>query len=794
MKILQMASLVLATGWLALAPLPATAADASNLKDSSGFLSGPAKGDALDIALDYATTNHQALGLTTGDFEDLVVSDRYVSRKSGVTHIYLQQRLQGVEVYNGLLNLHVMPDGRIVHLGNRWVSALASTSSDRAATLSAEEAVQRAAFHLRLEITDALVPIETIGGPANEVLLSDGGISQEDIPARLVYQKQDDGSVRLAWNVGLRLLNGENWWQLRVDASNGDILDQNDWIAADSYRVFAAPLTDPEDGAHTIVTDPADASASPFGWHDTNGAAGAEFTDTRGNNVEASEDTDANNVPGFRPSGGGGNDYDFAFDGAMGPMDATNQEAAIVNLFYWNNNIHDVMWHHGFDEASGNFQTNNYGNGGIGGDPVQADAQDGSGTNNANFATPPDGNDPRMQMFIWTNPFPNVTQVNSPGPIAGDYTTSGASFGPAFDLTGITADVEYVNDGDDEGGTQSVNDGCQALVGFTAGRIALIDRGGCPFVQKVQNAQAALASAAIIVNNAAGPPITLGGADPGGLTISAGMISMADGDIIKAEVLVGGGVNATVKSLGSSVPDRDSDNDNTVIVHEYGHGISNRLTGGPANSGCLGNQEQMGEGWSDWYGLVLTAKDTDTATQARGIAPYVAYQPPTGPGIRRFPYSTDTAINPDTFATIGTGIAVPHGVGSVWAAIAWDMYWGYVDAHGFNSDFTASTGGNNLANDVVTEGLKMQPCGPGFVSGRDGILAAELALTGGANRCLIWNAFAARGMGVGASSGSVNVLGDEIESFTPPVDCNANAIFLDGFESGDTSAWSLTFP
>ena len=67
-----------------------------------------------------------------------------------------------------------------------------------------------------------------------------------------------------------------------------------------------------------------------------------------------------------------------------------------------NNWIHDKTYALGFTESAGNFQTNNFGKGGLGNDAVQADAQDGSGTNNANFNTPPDGSAGRMQMFLWT--------------------------------------------------------------------------------------------------------------------------------------------------------------------------------------------------------------------------------------------------------------------------------------------------------------------------------------------------------------------------------------------------------
>src|SRR5262249_46684352 len=149
-------------------------------------------------------------------------------------------------------------------------------------------------------------------------------------------------------------------------------------------NVFALPAQSPDDAPRTVLIDPADPVASPFGWHDTDGAPGAEFTDTEGNNVDAQEDRDANDTGGFRPDGGSSLDFDFPLDLTQDP--SQYEAAAITNLFYLNNTLHDVHYKYGFDEAAGNFQVNDYGRGGIGGDPVQADAQDGSGTDNANFA------------------------------------------------------------------------------------------------------------------------------------------------------------------------------------------------------------------------------------------------------------------------------------------------------------------------------------------------------------------------------------------------------------------------
>jgi hypothetical protein len=79
--------------------------------------------------------------------------------------------------------------------------------------------------------------------------------------------------------------------------------------------------------------------------------------------------------------------------------------------------MHDWLYTLGFDEPSGNFQTDNFGRGGFGGDAVLADVQDGAGRNNSTFATPPDGSPPRMEIFLFTN---NGTFVQRDGDFDGD--------------------------------------------------------------------------------------------------------------------------------------------------------------------------------------------------------------------------------------------------------------------------------------------------------------------------------------------------------------------------------------
>jgi hypothetical protein len=132
---------------------------------------------------------------------------------------------------------------------------------------------------------------------------------------------------------------------------------------------------------------------------------------------------------------------------------------------------------------------------------------------------------------------PNRVTIDEPSPAAGVYGASGASFGPEPTVAGVTGPVVLVNDG-----SADPTLACDPPIGFPAGAIALMDRGLCPFVQKVLNAQNAGAVAVIVVNNVAGSPITMGGTSPEA-AIPAVMVSLDDGAVIKAGLPATGGVS-----------------------------------------------------------------------------------------------------------------------------------------------------------------------------------------------------------------------------------------------------------
>src|SRR5690554_688958 len=178
----------------------------------------------------------------------------------------------------------------------------------------------------------------------------------------------------------------------------------------------------------------------------------------------------------------------------------------------------------------------------------------------------------------------------------------------------------------------------------------------------------------------------------------------------------------------------------------------------------------MGEGWSDWFALMLTIEPGDQPEDGRGIGTYAIGETPMGGGIRPRPYSTDFNINEMTYAATNyTGaISQPHGIGSVWATMMWDLTWALIDKHGMDPDVYNGTGGNNIAMHLVIQGLKLQGCNPGFVDARDAILQADQLLYNGENTCLIWEVFANRGLGFSADQGSRNSRTDQTEAFDLP--------------------------
>lgn len=784
------------------APSPAQAQQVPPV--SHQFMTGPSSDDPQQIALQYLHSHVYEFGLTPDDLGELRLVDRYTTAHNGVTHLVFRQQLDGIDVFQGDIAVNVARDGSIINIHNAAISQIAKKIKTQKPRLSALAVLMQTASALGLSssaspgVLPQPVPTQSRAPEgvqqATEFLAP--AYSADPIPMKLIYQPLDDGTVVLAWNMILRFPDGSQWLDVRADANTGSLVSQVSWssdssaqnstpqtqsasiarssvqadlpvttnssIDGSSYLVYPFDVERPDLGTRVTITNPADPIASPYGWHDTNGVAGAEYTTTRGNNAFAYADISVPN--GFNTGDvtvDGGPSLTFAPPLNLSQLPSTYREASVTQVFYTTNMLHDTLYHYGFDEASGNFQQTNYSGNGLGGDAVNAETQDYSGTDNANFNTPPDGMTPTMQVYLGSGS--GKVRVNSPSSIEGLY-YGGTSILYLATPYSVTANVILAVDN-----AAPTSDACSTLTNAAqvAGKIVLVDRGNCDFAVKVANANTAGAVGVVIANNVGTTQVLNIGGAPVQPIPSIG-ISYNDGQTLR------NALTAQTVNLTMSMQPNDIAFDTGVVMHEYGHGLSNRLTGGPADSGCLSSLESrgMGEGWSDILAIMLLAKASDTRTTPKPIGTWLQDQPSTGAGIRTYPYSSDTSINPRTYGdllTISTGI--PHTIGEVWATILWEVYWDLVEVYGFDPDKAQGTGGNNLFLQLMIDGMKLQKCNPSFVDARDAILLADQINNAGANQCLLWAAFARRGLGFEAQGKDSLLLSDTVESFDAPPTC-----------------------
>ncbi|HMK73144.1 MAG TPA: M36 family metallopeptidase, partial [Myxococcaceae bacterium] len=506
-------------------------------------------------------------------------------------------------------------------------------------------------------------------------------------------------------------------------------------------------------------------------------------TETRGNNVDAYADliepdgfTAVNpdgGVPDLRANTTSASTFDYAYDTSVtAEASATQIKAAVTQLFFTNNWLHDWYYDVGFDEAAGNAQASNLGRTSpdLEEDPLHAEADDFSGLDNANMTTPADGASPRMQMYVFEGPQDNHLTVNSPAAIAGTYQVGVAAFGPqGFNVSGAVA---LVNDGVatlPDGGPSSTSDGCEGGYGGVAGKMALVDRGNCTFVQKVANAQAAGAIGVVVANNNDAGVLNMGfgnGVDVSGIVVPSLLVTQDLGTAMKGQL--GTGVNVTLfRQDPSTILNVDGALDDTVVAHEWGHYIAHRLVGG--GDGFNANiTNGMGEGWSDFHALLLVVRPEDASATGNaafgGIYPMAQYAAQDGYfGIRRYPYSTDMTKNPLTFAYIQNGKSLPagipvapffdttgadnsevHNTGEVWASMLWECY-----AALLNDTRRTFQEAQDQMRRYLVAAYKATPVNATFTEARDALLAVALA-NDPVDYQTFGRAFAKRGLGTGA--------------------------------------------
>jgi uncharacterized protein (TIGR03382 family) len=720
--------------------------------------------------------------------------------RQGVKVVKLAQQAGGIEVFRQNLNLLLNRDNELVAISGALSPHVSNTRPEA-----------RLRFQLPATHAISVAYKDLTGGDLDPSLLAKTNTKQDSgpyshytlatyarplaeglvIPARV---KQVLFSLPTALvpayyvelNTGAADSKDSDYYAYVISAADGSLLMRNDLTAHApfSYRVFAdttSPYT-PHDGPTGVDAATPHPTGNPDGFRppfvppalitlesipysQNDPWLPDDATVTAGNNVDAYADLvppDNFQDGDLRPSVTAPGVFDRAMRFDIAPNANADQiAAATTSLFYVNNWLHNWFYDAGFDEASGNAQNDNYGRGGLGNDAIRAQAQDYSGINNANMSTPADGASPRMQMYIFTGPRNSRVTVTAPASIAGDYVAGvAAGFGPqTFDVSGdVVAGLDEANT---TGPTTT--DACTPLTNAAevSGKIALVDRGTCAFTVKILNVQAAGGLGVIIADNLPGFITDIGGTSTTPVTIPSLRLTLAEGNRLRGALAEG----VTARLFRGPTLNVDGTVDNQIVAHEWGHYISNRLI---ANSAGLTNNQgrAMGEGWADFHALLMTvrAEDINVPSNANWTGVYAMAEYATRGisadssffGIRRGAYSVDPTKNALRFRHIQDGVPLPtttpfspggvnsqvHNSGEVWASSLWECYVSLLRAHPFRE-------AQDRMKNYLVNGYKLTPPQPTYLEARDGILAAALA-NDPADFQRFWDAFARRGMGVGA--------------------------------------------
>lgn len=680
--------------------------------DERGALSLPSTDSPVAVVAQFlASHGHDAA--TVRSIADLTPGrDRIAGQSAGafspsddgLTHIRVDQRVNGLVVYGSYIKAAINGQGQLVHLIENLAPVPARITP---ATIDEDQALRAALGRVHPGVA---APRPESRREGTVLFTRDAFFYAPPAVTRVLVSMPDgslaEGFLVETWTKRKNLLNHT------LVGGDGEVLNVELRTNNDQYFVY---IEDPgKEAAQTLVSGPVPVSPpgtnpSPNGWL----LSGTHTTiNITGNNVHAYLDAQPNN----RPDTGGTNVTNGLFTSVhsrtTAPSTTQNRNVAIQNLFYLNNRIHDVLYAAGFNEAELNFQENNFSRGGAGSDSVNAEGQDGGGTDNANFSTPGDGQNPRMQMYLWTGKPSHQVVVGS-----SLYAAAGAAFGPALTTTGRTGVLAVA----------SPADGCTAISTTLTGLIAVIDRGTCAFTVKVKNAQLKGATGVIVANNAGDGLISMGGTDST-ITIPSVFVGQTDGASIKAAA----GTSSTIRLTTPAPLQRDGDLDADIVFHEYGHGLTWRMIG--SMSGPMSGA--IGEGMSDVLALILDGDDR--------MGEYSFNDPL---GIRSAPYTNF----PRTYGSV-TGSEV-HFDGEIYGAIGWRLHELYLAGGLTDTD---------LLRDVV-QGMTFTPAAPNFQQMRDGILAATAT-----NDCKVWTAFAQYGVGSGATSSISGGVITVNESFTIP--------------------------
>lgn len=585
-----------------------------------------------------------------------------------------------------------------------------------------------------------------------------------------------------------------------ISASDGKILQKKDYNTKAfhggnsdySYRVYADTITKlPQDGPDGNNGSP-HPTGQPDGFQPAYGVqnlltlrhAGihtqdpwlpARSTETVGNNVDAyldlvTPDGFTKNSADMRGKVNANNEFNYVFDATIAANATTTQkQAAVTNLFYTINYLHDVFYNAGFDEASGNAQRNNYGRGGRENDPLLAEGQDYSGVNNANMSTPPDGQSPIMQQYIFIGKSEQKIKFEPTDRLK--LKTHVSRLGIQEVNTGGFIAMSTLNN--------STQDICKPFTN----RIDLVDKIVIANLTKecsptdLYKALKSLKPALVMLVNPNVLPRRLEAQLPypvidvqSGKNTTLNVTSVVSKEKIRASYIF------------KKYPDRDSTLSNLVVMHEWGHYLHGRLVGNGVGSDNSVYGGGMGEGFSDFIALMHMVREEDLGKPGgdnfNGLYPqggWVDGSPSTSEvnnayywGIRRLPYTRDMSKNGLTYRHVRLGETLPthhpikgdatkvtevgaHSQGEIWATALFEAFMGLAR----DTDRLTLDQAKARMRMYLVSGMKLTPSAATYLMARDAIIASAYA-NDIEDAKIIAKGFAKRGMGTGATSPSLS--------------------------------------
>lgn len=432
-----------------------------DVKQGKAFLTAASTGKRSDVLKEFLKQNESLLGATSDQIDQLKVFADYSNPEGELSWVELNQEINGIPVFRGEVKAGFTKNGEVIRVVNNFAPGLDY------AQLSTEfndpvKAVAAAAQYLKHDLRAFETNVNKKTSNEIKTVFGEGDFATT---AEKMYFPLEPGVALPAWRVLIRQQIAS--YYVIVDAASGELLWRKnlteDQTQPVTYNVYVNPnaMINVADSPFPLTPGPADRSGiqgagipralltrvgneAPFAFNNLGWITDGNNT-TDGNNVQAGLDralpnsqgpVNPNDIdPNGVPTGSANRVFNFPFNPAIptnpntdqgeSPLPAGQvattclaqgaetpptdfQKAAITQLFYISNVYHDEMYRLGFTEQARNFQNDNFGRGGLGGDRVSAQAQDCSGSNNANFSTPADGTRGSMQMYLWTNPNPDI--------------------------------------------------------------------------------------------------------------------------------------------------------------------------------------------------------------------------------------------------------------------------------------------------------------------------------------------------------------------------------------------------